>query len=325
MSDRILVTGAAGFVGQHLVTRLAEQGHDVTALDLQPHPPETFDPYVGDEVSYISGSILHEEFVRAEVFPFPNAYDRIFHLAAIVGVDRYLDVEDPLYIMDVNVNGTKLMLELARGSDARFVYTSTSEIYGKNPELPWQEDDDRVIGPPSQSRWSYSSVKGVCEHMIHMLGENDPGLSTTVVRPFNLYGPHQREKFVVPKFLRAVADGEVPTVYGDGHQKRCFTFIGDFVEGLVAASEREDGLNETYNLGSTEEIAILDLATTAMEIAGMSGREPEFVDPTDVHGEDYEEPNRRIPDTTRARERLDWEAETPLSEGLRATYEAMTE
>lgn len=321
MTEQILVTGAAGFIGQHLVTRLAEDGHNVTALDIRQQPPEPFDDYLGEEVTYLSGSILHEEFVETEVFPSPNAYDRIFHLAAIVGVNRYVDVDDPLYVVDVNVNGTKLLLELARGSDARFVYTSTSEIYGRNPSVPFQEDDDRVLGPPSESRWSYSATKGVCEHMIHMLGETDPGLSTTVVRPFNLYGPNQRPNFVIPKFLDAVADGSVPTVYGDGSQQRCFTYIGDFIDGIVAASERPAGLNETYNLGSTDETEIRDLANTVLGIADMGDRSPKFVDPATVRGDDYEEPARRIPDVSRAKEQLDWEASTSLRDGLERTYE----
>ena len=322
-NERVLVTGAAGFIGKHLVKRLAEDGFDVTAFDIIQQPPEYYEEYVGDEIRYLSGSILHEEFVRTRVFHAPKTYDRIFHLAAIVGVDRYLDVDDPLYITDVNINGTKLLLELARGSDARFVYTSTSEIYGKNPDVPWAEDDDRILGAPTKSRWSYSANKAVCEHMIHMIGETDPGLSTTVVRPFNLYGPHQRASFVIPKFLQQVAEGNVPTVYGDGTQRRCFTFIDDFVEGLIAASEREAGLNETYNLGNTDETEIRDLAELVLDIAGMSEKEPKYVEKDVVHNEDYEEPDRRVPDITNAREKLDWSAETSLEEGLRQTYSSL--
>jgi len=325
MTDQILVTGAAGFVGRHLVERLVKEGHEVTAVDIQEHPPESFQEYLGSGLTYLSGSILHEEFVSTEVFPYPNAYDRIFHLAAIVGVDRYVDVDDPLYLVDVNINGTKRLLELARGSDTRFVYTSTSEIYGRNPSVPFAEDDDRVLGPPSDTRWSYSSMKGVCEHMIHMLGEVDRGISTTVVRPFNLYGPDQRPNFVVPKFVEKVIDGEVPTVYHDGTQRRCFTYIDDFIDGIVAASERPHGKNETYNLGNTTETEIRDLARTIMDIAGMADGDPEFVNLETDRGEDHDEPDRRIPDVTRAKENLGWEAKTPLEEGLERTYEAFLE
>jgi UDP-glucose 4-epimerase len=320
MSDNILVTGAAGFVGQHLVRRLAEDGHDVTALDIQPTPPTLYSEYVGDSINYIHGSILHDDFIDTMVFRAPNTYDRIYHLAAIVGVNRYLDPEDLLYVVNVNINGTRNLLERTRGSDTRFIYTSTSEIFGRNPDTPWSEGDDRVLGPPSKSRWSYSATKAVCEHMVQHIGRTDPGVSTTIVRPFNLYGPYQRPNFVIPKFLNLVEQGDVPTVYGDGTQKRCFTYIEDFIEGLVRASEREHDGCATYNLGSTDEIEIRELADLVLEVAGMSAREPAYVERNDAE-DDYEEPTQRIPDVSRAREALNWEASTPLEEGLRLTYE----
>lgn len=317
MSDSILVTGAAGFIGQHLIDRLLDEGHDITALDIKPDPATSYadDP----NVTYISGSILNENFVDTMVFPSPSSYDRIFHLAAIVGVNRYEDPDDLLYVVDVNINGTMNLLERVRGSETRFVYTSTSEIFGQNPDVPWAEDDNRVLGPPSESRWSYSSTKAVCEHMIESIGRTDPGVSGTIVRPFNLYGSGQRAQFVIPKFLDLVSRGEVPTVYGDGTQKRCFTYIDDFIEGIVRASEREHNGTETYNLGSTDEIEIRELANLVLDIAEMDDREPTFVDP----GEDHEEPGRRIPEVTRAKERLDWEATTPLREGIEETFEQL--
>jgi len=315
MSEKILVTGAAGFVGQHLIQRLAAGGHDITALDIRPDPPATYERF--DNVAYISGSILHEEFVDTIVFRSPNSYDRIYHLAAIVGVDRYTDPEDLLYIVDVNVNGTKYLLERVRGSNTRFVYASTSEIFGHNPNLPWAEDDDRVLGPPSDSRWSYSATKAVCEHMIENIGRTDPGVSATIVRPFNLYGPGQRPQFVIPKFLKQVARDDALTVYGDGTQRRCFTYVDDFIDGIVRASERDHDGTETYNLGSTDETEIRELAELVLKVAGIEEREPAFVDP----GDDHEEPDRRIPEVSRAKERLDWEATTPLRDGLEEAYE----
>ncbi|WP_424017678.1 NAD-dependent epimerase/dehydratase family protein [Halorientalis pallida] len=323
MSERILVTGAAGFVGQHLVTQLLDDGHSVTALDIDPQPPSAYADHVGDDLRYISGSILHDDFIDTMVFPSPNTYDRIFHLAAIVGVNRYVDPDDLLYTIDVNINGTRRLLERARGSDTRFVYTSTSEIFGRNPDVPWQEDDDRVLGPPTESRWSYSSSKAVCEHMIQNVGRTDSGVSTTIVRPFNLYGPRQRPDFVIPKFLDLVDRGEVPTVYGDGTQKRCFTYIEDFVTGIVRASERDHDGAETYNLGSTDEIEIGDLAELVLEVAGMSDRSPVYVDRGEATETDYEEPDRRVPDVSRAERRLDWQATTPLRDGLETTLRSL--
>lgn len=320
MSDSILVTGAAGFVGQHLVERLANDGHRITAVDIRRNIPERIKEFVGDNVEYVPGSIINENFVQAEVFRSPNQYDRVYHLAAIVGVDRYVDVEDPLYLLDVNVNGTKNLLKELKTTDTRFVYTSTSEVYGKNSEFPWTETTDQVLGPPTHSRWSYSVMKSTCEHVLHMFAKTDYDLSTTVVRPFNLYGPGQRKQFVISKFIEQVMNGTRPTVYDDGTQRRCFTYIDDFVEGLVRASERDHDGTEVYNLGSTEEIEIQDLATMIMDVAGMDGT-PEFVPSETVHDDSFDEPDRRVPDTTRANERLGWEATVPLREGLETTYE----
>lgn len=320
MTDNILVTGAAGFMGQHLVTKLAEQGHDITAVDIQQQVPDSYAEYVGDEVDYIRGSIIHKNFIDNVLFPVPNAYDRVFHLAAIVGVDRYIDVEDPLYVANVNITGTRYVLEKVRNTDTHLIYPSTSEVYGKNPEVPWSEDADRVLGPPTVSRWSYSAMKAVCEHMIHMLDDSDSSVTTTVVRPFNVYGPYQRPKFVIPKFVDMILNGNPPTVYGDGTQKRCFTYMGDFIEGLIAASEREPGTPSTYNLGGTTETEIGTLAEMIIEIADVD-MSPEYVDPEEEYDADYDEPAKRIPDASRAREVLGWEADTSLEEGLKRTYE----
>jgi nucleoside-diphosphate-sugar epimerase len=319
MSDSILVTGAAGFVGQHLVERLAAEDHSIKAVDLRRNVPERFEQYVGDNVEYVPGSIINENFVKAEVFRSPNMYDRVFHLAAIVGVNRYMNVENPLHLIDVNINGTKHLLEEVKATDTRFIYTSTSEVYGKNEAIPWTETANQVLGPPTESRWSYSTMKSACEHVLHMFADTDYDLSSTVVRPFNLYGPGQRKQFVISKFIEQVLEGKRPTVYDDGTQRRCFTYIDDFINGLIRASERDHDGTEVYNLGNTEETEIRELARTVMKIAGMDG-DPEYVTPESVHDEEFDEPDRRVPDVTRASEELGWEATTELRDGLETTY-----
>lgn len=319
MSDQILVTGAAGFIGQHLVQNLAQRGHNITAVDIQQNPPESYLDHVGDEVDYMRGSIVHKNFIDNVLFPFPDSYDRVFHLAAIVGVDRYINVKDPLYITNVNITGTRYILEKIRNTNTHLIYPSTSEIYGKNSNVPWSEEDDRALGPPTVSRWGYSAMKAVCEHMIHMLDESDPSVTTTVVRPFNVYGPYQRPKFVIPKFIEMVLNDNAPTVYGDGTQKRCFTYMGDFINGLIAASQREPDTPSTYNLGGTTETEIGRLAEMVINTAGVD-MSPKYVDPVEVYDDEYDQPTKRIPDVSRAQEVLGWEARTSLKEGLRQTY-----
>jgi len=321
MSDRILVTGAAGFMGQHLVERLVDDGHQITALDIEYPKDVSYSDHIGDSVDYHRGSILHEQFVDNVVFPSPNYYDKVFHLAAIVGVDRYVDVDDPLYLVNVNINGTRNVLDRIRGSETHLVYTSTSEVYGMNESLPWEEDDHRVVGPTTESRWSYSSTKAVCEHMIHMMADNGD-IRGSVVRPFNLYGPYQRPDFVIPKFVSMALDGVPPTVYGTGTQRRCFTYIDDFIDGLVAVSERDQNTPRTYNLGGNEETEIGDLARKIVDLTDLPA-DPEYVTPGEDLDGDYEEPDRRIPDTTRSKECLGWEATTGLDGGLASTVEAM--
>lgn len=225
-------------------------------------------------------------------------------------------VKNPLQIADVNIVATRNILDRVRDTDVRFVFTSTSEVYGKNPDVPWREDTNRVIGPPTVDRWSYSTGKGACEHMIHGLAEADNPFSATVIRPFNLYGPGQRPKFALPAFVERVVNDSVPTVYDDGRQTRCFTYIDDFIEGVIRASTRDAGENEVFNLGSTREIQIRELAELVLEIADLEDESPEFIDPEELYGDSYEDLDRRVPDVSKAAQLLDWTATTPLEDGI---------
>lgn len=321
MSQRVLVTGASGFVGQHLVERLAEEGYTVVAVDIHRNPPELFHDYE-DQIEYIQGSVIHEDFVKNELFPTPEPYDKVFHLAAVVGVDQYVgENSHPLYTLDVNINGTKYLLEQVRGTSTHFLYTSTSEVYGRNPDVPWAEEDDSVLGPPTSPRWGYSVSKSLCEHMIHAMGRKPNNPPMTVVRPFNLYGPRQNSGFVVSKFIKMATDGEVPTVYGDGSQTRCFTFISDFIKALFNASERSPADSAVFNVGGTSEVTIAELAETVIETVGMEEDRPRFVDQETVAGEDFEDIDRRIPDISRAKDVLGWEPTVNLRDGIQKTVD----
>jgi nucleoside-diphosphate-sugar epimerase len=314
VSERVLVTGAAGFVGKHLVTALLDDGCDIVATDIEA-PPDKYADQVGGRIDYRRGDLTDPEF-RAGLSL--TDYDRIYHLAAIVGVSDY--VENPLRIVETNVEATKAILERIRGSNVRFVFLSTSEIYGKNPDVPWPETADRVHGPPTVDRWNYSTGKAACEHMIHGLAAEDSPFSATVIRPFNLYGPGQRPNFVIPAFVDEVVNGNAPVVYDEGTQTRCFTYIDDFVEGVRLASTRPEGENEVFNLGSTRETRIRDLAEMVVDIAD-ADVEPEFVDTDELYGDSYEDLERRVPDVSKAARELGWETTTSLETGVERVIE----
>lgn len=309
--DRVLVTGAAGFVGRHLVPRLLEGASEVVATDLASEPPARYADRVDDErLSYLPGDLTERSF-REELLAEP--FDRIFHLAAVVGVNAY--VEDPLRVTEVNVVATERILQRVENWGVRFVFTSTSEVFGRNPDVPWSEESDRVLGPPTVDRWSYSSSKAACEHMLHGLSSAEGPFEATVVRPFNLYGPGQRPDFVLPAFVDRVVSGEPPTVFDGGEQTRCFTYVEDFVEGLCRASTHPDAAGEAFNLGSTRETGIRELADLVIDLAD-ADLDPEFVTGEEVYGDSYEDLRRRVPDASKARAVLGWEATTPLETGI---------
>ena len=309
--DRVLVTGAAGFVGRHLVPRLLDGAREVVATDVVPEPPERYaDRVDGDRLSYLEGDLTDAPFREALL---AEPFDRIFHLAAVVGVNVYVD--DPLRVTEVNVVATERILELVADWDVRFVFTSTSEVYGRNPDVPWTEGDDRVLGPPTVDRWSYSASKAACEHMLYGLSKSEGPFEATVVRPFNIYGPGQRPDFVLPAFVDRVVSGDPPRVFDGGGQTRCFTYVEDFVEGLYRASTHPDAAGEAFNLGSTRETRIRDLADLVIEAAG-ADVDLEFVGGEEVYGDSYEDLGRRVPDASKAREVLDWEATTELEAGV---------
>jgi UDP-glucose 4-epimerase len=318
MTDRILVTGAAGFIGRHLVQRLVRANPEakIVATDIEHSPPERYAGYIGNKLRYRQGDITNDDFLSELL---EESYDRIYHLAAVVGVSDY--VRNPLRIAEVNIVATKKILERITDDEVRFVFTSTSEVYGKNPDVPWDEEEDRVLGPPTTDRWSYSTGKGACEHMIHGLSRSERNFTATVVRPFNLYGPGQRPDFAIPAFVEKVVNGGVPEVFGDGTQTRCFTYIDDFVEGLLRASTEPVGENEVFNIGSTRETQIRDVAELVLSVTGNSDASPTYVDSEAVYGESYEDLKRRVPDVSKANRLLGWTAETSLEDGVEALYE----
>ena len=214
----VMVTGGAGFVGSHLVEALLAQGNEVHVFDVTPLEKAMNLKEVADHpnLHYFVGDLRNPDDIKR--FWRKDA-EIIFHLASVVGIKNY--IADPLKLVDISVLGTRYIIEEAVKSGTRILFSSTSEIFGKNPDIPWSEDGDRVLGPTYVDRWSYSSSKAVCEHMLYGMHKNT-NLPFTIVRFFNVYGPRQNPYFVVSQSVHKALNGESPLLYDDGKMTRCF-------------------------------------------------------------------------------------------------------
>lgn len=312
---RVLVTGGAGFIGSHLVDALCEQGHEVRVVDNLSTGKAVNLGHRFDEIGFVNGSILEPELVEEQV----EWSQLVFHLAAAVGVRHIVDA--PLESLLVNTRGTEIVLEMCFRHWRKVVLASTSEVYGKTTKVPMQEDDGRVLGPTTVQRWSYSTAKAFDEHLAFAYAAQ--GLPAVVVRYFNSYGPRLDERgygSVVANFIRQSLAGEPLTVHGDGSQSRCFTYIDDTVRGTIAAGVTPEAEGLVFNLGSTHETSIAELAEKIRDALG-SDSEVVLTPYENYYGPGFEDTRRRVPDITRAREILDWEPEVSFDDGLGRTIE----
>jgi len=222
-------------------------------------------------------------------------------------------------IVDVVVGGTRTLLGLAAERGTRLLFASTSEVYGKNPSVPWNEDADRVLGPTSVDRWSYSSSKAVCEHMIYGMSRVKD-LRFSIVRFFNVYGPRQNPIYVVSQSIYRALRGESPYLYDTGRQTRCFTYVDDLIQGIMAAATHPAALGGVFNLGNNQESAIGEVVRAVCAAAGLESP-PITFDTTVEYGSVYEDIPRRIPGVQKAWDVLGWRATTPLAAGVHQTVE----
>jgi UDP-glucose 4-epimerase len=252
--------------------------------------------------------------------------DLIYHLAAAVGVEYVL--ENPLKTLTTNIRGTEIVLELAQELKKRVVLASTSEIYGKkNGNVPFREDSDRILGPTTVIRWSYSTTKAVDE-LLAMAYWREKRLPTVIVRPFNVIGPRQTGRYgmVVPRFIKQAMLGDPITVYDDGEQRRCFTYIDDAIDGLVALAASEDAAGEVFNLGSNFESSIKDLAHKIKEMTN-SNSEIVFIPFSQTQGRNglYEDLVYRAPDLQKIREAVGYDPKVNLDDALSRIIEDFKE
>lgn len=310
--SKVVVTGGCGFIGSHLVEQLVARGDEVIIFDGT--PPPAHQTVAREHTKFVQGDILDREALAGAITP---DTDLVFHLAAVVGVDLYLS--RPLDVIDVNFTGTRNVLDLSADAGAKVVVASTSEVFGKNPAVPWREDDDRVLGATAADRWTYSSSKALTEHLTFAF-VRQRSLEATIVRYFNAYGPRQRPGFVVSRSVHRALNGKPLVVYDNGRQTRCFTFIEDAIRGTLAAADNPAANGEAFNIGSMTETTIGEAVELIAELTG-EGTEITRVDTVTKLGRSYEDLARRVPDNTKARNVLGWTPETTLRDGLTRTIE----
>jgi nucleoside-diphosphate-sugar epimerase len=308
---RVVVTGGCGFVGSHLVDELVRQGDEVTVFDGGSPPP---DQSLDGAVRYVAGD-LRDRAQLAEVVT--GDVDVVYHLAAVVGVDRYL--ASPLDVIDINLIGTRHVLDLSADAGAKVVLASSSEVFGRNPNVPWREDDDRVLGSTAVDRWTYSSSKALAEHLAFAFA-SARDLRMTIVRYFNVYGPRQRPAFVVSRSVHRALNGRPLVQYDDGAQTRCFTYVEDVVRATVVAAANPKADGECFNVGSSVETTVGQVISLVAELAGGS-TEIVPISTKDRIGARYQDLSRRVPETTKIRDVLGWWCGTQLRDGLARTIE----
>ena len=312
MAQTYLITGGAGFIGSHLAERLTDRGDAVIALDnLATGRLTNIDSLVGrPNFRFVQGSVL-DELVVDEL---AHVSDVIVHLAASVGVK--LIVEQPLRSLTTNIRGAEIVMEAAHRYRRKILVTSTSEIYGKNPNVPLREDADRVLGSPSVARWAYSTSKAVDEILANAY-HKERGLPTVIVRLFNTVGPRQSPAYgmVIPRLVRQALADQPLTVYGDGTQTRCFCHVHDVVRALVGLVDHPDAVGEVFNVGSQHEISIVELARRVIVRSG-SASELELIPYDEAYESGFEDMLRRVPDTSKLNALTGWKATRSLDEIL---------
>jgi UDP-glucose 4-epimerase len=306
----ILVTGGAGFIGSHLVESLLTEGNQVIVLDdLSAGNKEnlTLRGNPGD-LRIVEGSILDKNLVSSLL----ESVDKCFHLAASLGVANI--VNDPITALEVNITGSQIVLNEAANRSIRTVMTSTSEIYGRNSQTPLDENSDRILGSPKISRWTYSEAKALDEFMAFHLNKSR-NFPVTIARLFNTVGPRQVGKYgmVLPRFIESALKNEPLTVYGDGSQTRTFCSVGEVVNALNSLSKSDQTIGEVYNVGSVNEISIIDLAKKVISKVNSSS-EILFKSFSENFGEEFEEASSRVPSIAKIQSAISWQSTKGIDE-----------
>lgn len=315
MTDRYFVTGGGGFIGSHLTEALLASGHQVTVLDTLStgQLPNLANASGHPHFRFVQGSIFDEHLVDRLV----HECDVVVHLAAAVGVR--LIVDQPLRSLTTNIRGSEIVIEAALHYGRRILLASTSEIYGKNTAVPLSEVSDCVLGSPTVPRWAYSTAKAVAE-ILAFTYHWERDLPAIVVRLFNTVGPRQSPAYgmVIPRMVHQALTNRPLTVYGDGSQTRCFGHVSDVVEGFLRLLDHPGAVGEMFNVGSEEEVSILQLSERVLALTG-SQSTIEFVPFHEAYTRGFEDIERRVPDTRKLRTLTGWRPTHTLDDILTET------
>ena len=308
--SKFLVTGGAGFIGSNLVDALVAQGHSVVVLDdLSTGRHDNLRQHAGSPyVEFVLGSILNEGLVDDVV----RRSDVVLHFAAAVGVN--LIVERPLESLATNIRGSEIVLEKCHKYGRKVLVASTSEIYGKNTSDALNEEDDRILGSPLKTRWSYSEAKAI-EEVLAYAYYREKGLPTVIVRLFNTVGPRQVGNYgmVLPRLVDQALRNVPLTVYGSGQQTRCFCHVSDIVVAILGLVNSTESEGKVFNVGSRSEISIQGLAEKIRDITG-STSQIIYVPYDEAYEAGFEDMQRRRPDTGRIHDLLGWEPRLGLED-----------
>jgi UDP-glucose 4-epimerase len=318
---RILVTGGAGFIGSHLCEALLEPGHEVWALDdLSTGRIENLTSFERHpRFRFLEGDVTDQALVHGLV----AQCDQVYHLAAAVGVKYVL--ENPLRSLITNIRGSEVVLEACDQHRRKVMLFSSSEVYGKGVAVPFSEDDDRLMGPTHKLRWSYACGKAVDECLAQAYHQQRQ-LPVVVVRCFNTCGPRQSGAYgmVIPNMIQRALRGEPILVFGDGKQSRCFSAVSDVVHGVLLLMETRSAEGEIFNVGTDEEISVLELAHRIQRMCN-SASPIQFVPYEKVYGRSFEDMSRRVPDLGKIHRFTGYRPEVSLDQLLELTIRDMCE
>jgi len=308
--QRILITGGTGFIGSHLAEALVAAGCEVFVIDdLSTGSRENLASLDGHpRFHFTEGDVLDVSALE----PLVAQVDFVYHLAAAVGVE--LVVHQPVYTLEDNVAGTKNVLAAAARHGTGVLLASTSEVYGKSEKASFSEEDDLLIGPPMFSRWGYACSK-LLDEFLALAYWREKSVPVFIVRLFNTVGPRQTGRYgmVLPRFVEQAVRGDPIVIHGDGGQSRCFCHVSDVVRALVELPRRTEASGQVFNVGSTEEVTIAELARQVKAAAG-SGSELKFVPYEVAYAKGFEDMRRRAPDIGKIRRLIGWEPTLSLAE-----------